>query len=262
MMHVSEGRLQAYLDGELSSTDRGEITRHLGECSVCSRELGVLQQAATDLSTALRSLDLAAPPPVRRWSELELQAQGVGSIRTASGGSARVLLKAAVLVLAVAGVLSAVVPGSPLFGWPAALWERVSSALGREEPPPLGSVAEPERIEPGYASILPSAGRVRILLDARAAGIPIVVRWVDQERAFIEVAGAPDDHAFNSGEGWLELIGSGTQITVGLPRAVPEASIEVGGRLYFRKLGTDVQISGVPATVSGGGEEIHFAPQR
>ncbi len=51
-------KLSAWLDGELSTAERGEVAAHLEVCEECRRELDQLQR----LDAALGSLEAAAPP--------------------------------------------------------------------------------------------------------------------------------------------------------------------------------------------------------
>lgn len=56
MRCVSEGKLRAYLDGELGQQERAQITEHLGGCARCRAQLARVQQAATTTGERLTAL--------------------------------------------------------------------------------------------------------------------------------------------------------------------------------------------------------------
>lgn len=55
-MCCDEGKLQAYLDGELPADERAVVAAHLGECATCSRGIERLKADATVASDALERL--------------------------------------------------------------------------------------------------------------------------------------------------------------------------------------------------------------
>src|ERR1041385_5430449 len=65
MSHVDEGTLHAYLDGELSSSERAAVDAHLGQCGECraalAEERALLERASALLGSA-RPRERAAPP--------------------------------------------------------------------------------------------------------------------------------------------------------------------------------------------------------
>ena len=65
MSHVDEGTLHAYLDGELSSTERVTVDAHLAQCNACratlAEERALLERASTLLGAA-RPVERPAPP--------------------------------------------------------------------------------------------------------------------------------------------------------------------------------------------------------
>ncbi|HEY6091131.1 MAG TPA: zf-HC2 domain-containing protein [Gemmatimonadales bacterium] len=65
MSHVDEGTLHAYLDGELSSSERAAVDAHLGQCGECRAALAeerALLERATALLGSARPRERAAPP--------------------------------------------------------------------------------------------------------------------------------------------------------------------------------------------------------
>src|ERR1051326_8534387 len=65
MSHVDEGTLHAYLDGELSSSERAAVDAHLGQCGECraalAEERALLERASALLGSARPPG--GAPPP-------------------------------------------------------------------------------------------------------------------------------------------------------------------------------------------------------
>ncbi|HEV2146614.1 MAG TPA: zf-HC2 domain-containing protein, partial [Longimicrobiaceae bacterium] len=123
MSHTAEGSIQALLDGELSRAERAEVERHLDGCAACRAEADRLRAASTEFTAALGLLDRPAAlerayhaVSRRRWR------RWVG----VDGG--QVLRRAAALVLGVATVASATVPGSPLRDWLEELWAEDAAA--------------------------------------------------------------------------------------------------------------------------------------
>jgi hypothetical protein len=263
MTHVSEGRLQAYLDGELPPGEREVVALHVAGCGACSDELSELRETAAVLRGALGLLDAEPPATNRAWHAM-LARPRAGTGATAGSFAPRRQrlfparwLNAAVLTLVATATLSAALPGSPIYGWPVSVWERLSGRTPAAAPD--FHPASPLLAPAGGVSILPSDGRIRILLDGRLASARIRVRLVSGGRASIDVTGDPSGHYFRTGEGWMEFIGSASELSIELPRDVAEASIEVGGRVYLRKLDGNTRLM-VPATSSDGGAEVIFEP--
>ncbi len=53
MRCVDEGKLRAYLDGELGPDERGRVAHHLGGCASCDRQVAALRGTAAAVSGAL-----------------------------------------------------------------------------------------------------------------------------------------------------------------------------------------------------------------
>lgn len=58
MRHLSES-ISAYLDGELTATERSQLVAHIGSCGRCARELEEIQM----VRSAVRSLPVLELPP-------------------------------------------------------------------------------------------------------------------------------------------------------------------------------------------------------
>ena len=74
MLHVDEGTLHSYLDGELSADERAAVEIHLSECATCraslAEERALLERASAVLGVA-RPVERPAPPfeQLRRQSK-------------------------------------------------------------------------------------------------------------------------------------------------------------------------------------------------
>jgi hypothetical protein len=223
MSHVAEGTIQALLDGELSAFESAAVQRHLEGCPACRAELDLLRSAAADLSAALVVLDLPAP--------LARAQRAVGRQRWrrwAGTDAGQALRRAAVLVLGVAAVASATVPGSPLRRWVEELRGGAAASAPVASPvasAPAGSSAG-EGAPAAAVSILPAGGRVRVVLRHPSPGVRI------------EVSDA------RSGE-----------VEVLIPRSARTASVEVDGRPYLRKDADGLRLL-APVSDSSGSEIV------
>ena len=61
MSGVEDGKLRAYLDGQLSSTESQEIAGHLSQCVRCRERLGQVERSANTVSEELARLSPASP---------------------------------------------------------------------------------------------------------------------------------------------------------------------------------------------------------
>ena len=271
MSHPAEGTLQALLDGELPRAERAEVERHLQACAVCRAEADLLLGAAARLTAALGPLDRPAP------TERALAATSRQRWRRWVGVDAgQVLRRAAVLVLGVAGVASATVPGSPVRGWITGVLERVQvssapagdstataaaagTAAGAADSAAAagvaGSAAQPAGSAAGV-SVLPELGRVRVVLTEPSPDLRIRVRLSDDSYSDVRATGRASGARFRTGPGRIEVSGAGAgEVEVVLPRAARSAVVEVDGRPYFRKDGDGIRLL-APASDSSGSEVV------
>lgn len=249
MTHVSEGVLQALLDDELEPEARAEVMDHLTVCQACAVELDTLRGAAELFSRAVQALDDPAADAV-----LRRRLQGRARFAWSLGSLAR----AAVLVLGFAAVASAALPGSPVRGWAVAAWGRAAELFGRG-----GSAAAQERVQepvtkapPAGVSILPAAGRVRIVLTGPAPESRIHVQLVDEPRAAVQATGGAATARFRIGAGRIEVVGGGAgDVHIEVPRGARDVQVEVDGKPYVVKQGTDLRVL-APVVDSAGPEVI------
>lgn len=267
MSHPAEGTLQAHLDGELPRADRAEVERHLEGCAACRAVAERLRAAAASLTGVLALLDRPAP------TERALGAASRQRWRRWVGVDAgQVLRRAAVLVVGVATVASATVPGSPLRGWiaglvrpdaPASVPAGDSVAAAVPGAPPAGAPA-PGAAVPGAApaasaagvSVLPELGRVRVVLTAPSPDLRIRVRLSDDPYSDVRATGLASGARFRTGPGRVEVSGAGAgEVEVVIPRGARSAVVEVDGRAYFRKDGEGIRLL-APASDSSGSEVV------
>lgn len=252
MTHIPEGTLQALLDGELAPAEHESVERHLAACPACRAELAALRSAAATLRSALATLDVAARPLT---PELRLAAVRRASRTRRAEGLARTLGRAALFVLAAAGVASAtLLPGSPLRRWAEGLWRREAAPVAEVRPavtaPATAPVLPAEPVSAGVG-VLPVDGEVRISLEHPAPELTIRVRLADQPRAEVRGLGAAAAARFRTAPGRVTVVDApGGELEVILPRELARASVSVDGRRVLVKQGPDVRIL-APADSAG-----------
>jgi hypothetical protein len=268
ILHPPFDHLLAVTDGERGS---GRAAAHLRACPRCRETLAAIR-GTREAARAATSL----PLPPGAWAAIAGRVQAGERVVLPAAGSAvagpadaapaartlrlgaprresRHLLRAAVLVLGVAGVASATVV--PLRRWIAAVaGERHAAApvpgRGSGEPaaPPAAPAATP--VSAGIGA-LPLDGAVRIEVVGSAPALRIRVRLVDADRATVRGWGEAATAGFRSGHGRITVTGaSAGELEILLPRGVEHASVTVGGRRFLTREGAQLRIL-VPADSSG-----------
>lgn len=263
MTHATDGLLQAYLDGEIDREAAAELSDHLAGCAVCAAELESLRHVSQQAHAAIGLL--TAPPPVLRAraaiaAERRIERSGLARVRRMG---ARGFAKAAMLLLALAGAGAAAIPGSPVRRALESTIARVAE-LFRDEPqvaevPAVPAPEAPPALVTNGAGVLPSNGRVRVMLHAPSQETEVVVRLVETPRAHVEAATAEGGVRFRTGAGRIEVanLTPGT-ITIDIPRGVQNATVEIDGRVYAYKQGNMLQLSGPAGDERG--EQVRFRP--
>jgi len=251
--HLGEGTLQALLDGALPPGERPAAEAHLaacGECAAAARELRALNERAGAL---LAAGDVPAPVAQAQMSLRARRAR-----QNHWGDARRALLRAAILVLGVAGVAAAAVPGSPVREW---LRETVLPAK-KETLPPAGRAAVPPPREtpadaPTGVSIRPDGGAVRVVLTGASPRLRVTARLVDGDRAGVLArGGAMAGARFRTAPGRIEVVDAGAgEIEVEIPRKARSATVEVNGRVFVAKDGDSLRVL-APAEAPGGGPAV------
>jgi hypothetical protein len=254
MIHAAEGTLLEWLDGRLSSSEHSAVEGHLAQCATCTAELDRLQLLSATFSRAMELLD---PPALTRAAYASVLRRRV---RSWGPDTRRTLARAAVLVLAVAGIASATLPGSPLRAW---LEDRLGlggniTASGAHAPSTRPApVAEPASA--GIA-ILPLDGSVRIVLNNANPALRVRVRLAEGEIVDVRAIGAAANAQFRTGPGRISISDAGAgEIQIALPHIVSHATVLVGTKPYLVKEGHQIRVLAPAADTAGA--EIIFAVQ-
>lgn len=233
MAHIDEGMLQAYLDEEVAGA---EIDSHLAQCTACVAELDRLRSASQLFASALRAQDVMAPTlrahvAVKRAHAREPRRRAI---------LPRVpLARAAMLLLGLAAVASATIPGSPVRAWIADALRAVTGTEQRRDivQPPVAAPPAPlsgEQAGAAAVSVGPADGRVSIHISGASPAAVVKVELVDAARASVRVAGAASSARFRTGPGRIEVLGVGnSDVAVEIPRSAADARVEVDGRVIF-----------------------------
>jgi hypothetical protein len=241
--HLSEGTLQRMLDGELAGPELGGVQQHLSGCPGCRAELRALEAAFATVALQVPlldphevSLDLAHAAWRRRMrGEWKLHLR-------------RQLPRAAIILLAVAGVASATVPGGPLWRWLESLRHEQPAAVASTETVPTGGPAAA-----GFAgvSIDPADGELTVVVERASRELRIRVRLADQPRMSVRGIGDAAAAQFSMGRGRVNVaeVGAG-ELEVVIPRTANRATISVDGRRFLLKDGETVHVL-VPADSAG-----------
>jgi hypothetical protein len=279
MAHPSEGLLQAFIDGEVAADERARVAAHLEQCAECRAELHELRVAAAAFSAALAHADLA-PDLERARAAVAARAMRRSAASAAPervrlipreparvAAVRRAFLRAAVLVLLVAGAASAAVPGSPVRRFFVNLWHQTSRLFAprtasRTLPPRvrISSQPAPAPALPAGVSVMARDGGVHILLHEPAPGLRVLVRMVPGARASVEASGAAASATFRTGPGRIEVNGAGAgDLRITIPRLADRALVEVDGRPLFLK-DHDLVRHAVPVDSGAGGTLFQIQP--
>lgn len=263
MVHTAEGTLQAYLDGEIADAAARALSDHVAACAECAAELETLRRTNSRVGEALALLDGPSPAPVLRARAAIAHARRYGTRRIARIG-AWGLAKAAMLMLVLAGAGAAAIPDvrralETTFSRVVAMFSSDQERTAVPAEPAPADPAEPAAVTPGAVPgasfVTPTNGRVQIALEAPTGAVEVIVRLVDGEQAQVQTA-TDDPVRRRVGEGRLELIGLGTGVvTIGIPRDVRTATIEVGGVVRVYKEG-DLLRGG--SDMGARGNEVRF----
>lgn len=260
MSHADSGTLMAYLDGALPERERNAVEAHVRDCRPCTESCDELRAAATEFAHALALVD--GPVPML---EARVRLQHVAAVAQDSGRRPRWravpadLLKAAAVVLLLAGAASAAIPGSPIRqlvdralraiqGEPVPV--RIEEAPAVEAVPPSAPVQPPSPT--GDVAVDPVNGQARVSIHSPGVEAQITVRLVDGEK--VTVFWSSDDAdttRFGTGPGFIDVYQVQSAVVVEIPRSVARATVDVDGNVYYLKDGDDLQILGPGAEKTG-----------
>ncbi len=264
MTHLDDGRLHALMDEELDNPDASAVRLHLEDCDACKHRMAELEERSALVARALDQLDTATPPSGARDAVLARVGSGSSSpAETRSRVFRMSLARAAILVLFLGGGLATALPASPVRGWIAAGWGRVTDLFDSQNDSGTQSPAGGATTQDG-SDDAPSGTSAGVRLDAAGQDITIVLRGIDSGTLIVvrfvpggEAGAFADDPAtFRTSEGRIEVIGASNRVVVDLPEDAASASIEVNGGIYLRKEGDRIDPTGpIEPTLT---EEIHL----
>jgi len=241
--HLGEGALQALMDGELPPPERAAAEAHLAGCAPCAAELRALRSVHERAGGLLALADV--PAPVAQ-ATMALRARRLRAGRYAE--ARRTLARAAVLVLALAGVAAAV-PGTGVHEWVVSTVvpgekATVAPTVHAAPPAPAPRPAIPPEASPSGVSIRADGGAVRVVLSNVSSKVEVRARLVDGDLAGVLARGPAATAArFRTAPGRIEVVGAGAGILeVQLPRSARAASVEVNGRVYVAKDGDALRV--------------------
>jgi hypothetical protein len=261
MVHTAEGTLQAYLDGEIADAAARALSDHVAGCASCAAELEALRRMNSRVGEALALLDSPSAARVVRARSAIAREGRYGTRRLARIG-AWGLAKAAMLTLVLAAAGAAAIPDvrralETTFSRVVAMFssEQERTAVPAEPAPADPPAVTPGAV-PGASFVTPASGRVEIVLEAPTGTVEVVVELVAGAQA--EVRTATDDPVRRRvGNGRLELIGLGPGVvTIGIPRDVRTATVEVDGVVRVYKEGDLLRVAGSEAVARG--SEVRF----
>lgn len=244
MTQLDEGRLRAWLDGELTPGEGAEIEAWLEENPDVREKLARLRRREEVVGRALEAMD-PTPPTERVRRRLGLSsrieaASGTGhrspQAATAGWWARRSRVAQAALFLALlAGGASAALPGSPVRDW----MEQLVTKAGPTTPTAVAdeAAADDERVG---ARIAPADGAVELELVGLPPGTEIEVMLVESGRASVT---APRGARFSTAAGRLTATVPGGPVRVEIPTSV-RAILRVNERMFLEKTGDGLTLRG------------------
>lgn len=245
--HPTRGTLQALLDGELSAEDRADVAGHLSACDRCRAIRASLERDTALFSSAVALVDT---PPRRIEDDSDGSAvivpiaaareQRASGTERRSRRSRIAMARAAVFIIAFAGVAAAVVPGSPLGNWVREVGRQLVGEPAALPPTPSTDV---DMGDGAAISLLPSDGALRVVITGFSAQSTVRVRIVDGAQGYVTVRGTTEDPRFVTAPGLIEVTGNGDgEIWIDLPKSALAASVEVDGRSIIHKEGDQLRM--------------------
>jgi hypothetical protein len=163
------------------------------------------------------------------------------------------LLKAAAIVLLVAGAASAAIPGTPLRRLVETIAERAATLVTDAPSATIVDLPDPvlavppvvEQRQPGNElMVVPVAGRARVSIHSPVQGATIAVRLVDSATSVRVMALSADETRFQTGAGYIDVFENTAGLVVEVPRDLESMTVVVDGRVYFVKDGDQTRLLG------------------
>jgi hypothetical protein len=257
MGHVDEGTLQAWIDGELIGEDQTFVEAHVAVCATCAAELRTLRDLDLRVHEVLGSVTGVPTPDPAILVQIHRRARSRGVARLIPAS----LMRAAVLLIALAGVVAAAIPGTPLRRWlEDVLAPEPDQPAIAPAPPSEPPVAPPAPAPLSGGSVLPSEGAVTVRLRSPASGVGIRLELTNDTRAWVQWSSANESVRSGTGTGWIEVrnVERGS-VLVRIPRSVVQATLEVDGAVWWQKQGDDTVIPGPGQPLPN--DTVIFAPR-
>lgn len=261
MNHATDSLLLAFHDGEIDGSALAELRDHLASCAQCTQELDELRRMSGVLREALALTDVPVPAPrAVRTAPATATALEPANARPRAGWTGMgmsSLAKAALLLLALTGVLTAI-PNSPTRRAVELLLSRLFDRDQATEIAPA-PVEAPVPTDRGL-KVEPADGQVRVLVHG-GRDVDVTVALVDDTRASVEYAAVGQEVKLLSASGRAEIsgLGQGT-LRIGIPRAVRRATVEVDGQTRVRLADGVLQLEGVAGAERGDEVTFRIAP--
>lgn len=258
--HLDEGTLQALLDGEVPPVERAAAEAHLASCPACAAELKELRAAHESVSLLLGRVDAPAPVAQAQMSFRGRRAATAAPAPSRFGEATRALLRAAALVLGLAGVAAAAVPGSPVREWieetilPSEASTIAEEPTVLEETPPAPAAEEEAAARRALPAVLgdPVDGRITVDLTGIASGVRVRLGWTRDTLAAVYTTRLGRDDKFVTGPGSIGLRGAaGGEVVVEVPVGVG-ANVRVNGRSWATGDGRTFRVTAPDAEERGG----------
>jgi hypothetical protein len=262
--HPPLDALRAFGDGEAPAADARRTAAHLEGCTDCRARLAGLRALREEIRQAT-----TLAPPADAWERIAARrAAGeelilpVGDIAHAAPRRRLPLRRAAVLLVGVAGIASATVPGSPVRAWLLDLVGTADDAPAAPAPvspvvipPATDAPPPPENAPEAGTGVAPADGEVRVVVSGAGPALRIRVRVDDVPFAQVRGRGAAAHAAFASGRGRVTVTGARAgELEVVLPRAVDRATLTVDGTRFV--VLEDGRITVLVAADSSGAELV------
>jgi predicted anti-sigma-YlaC factor YlaD len=229
--HVEEGRLQAWLDGELLGEEDASVAAHLEGCPVCRDAVRELEALGAAASAAISLLEVPAPDlDAALW---EVRRRGA---RSRSAGHRERLAAAAVVVLLLGAGAAVAMPGSPLRNW-------LEAPAGPEVASfPVGETPEAPSSALGVTVDLLD-GSITVAFHQVPEAMVLELEPVEEGRAGVY---APAASRFRTAPGRVEVTvsGPGDVLRVRIPATTHRAEIRVDDRVVARVVDGDLLLPG------------------
>lgn len=245
MNEEMQGRILAYLDGELAAGERRELESGAERSAELRSLLEEVRARSGVVRRSLRDERVPVPDPALALRQIRLRLEEDGHER--GGRLRRDLARAAGIALLVgAAGLSATLSGSPVRAWLQSLWH---------EPVPGATTRSIEAASPPAAA---DAAETAIHLAAPAPGLRIVVQSlpVGAELSVRSVPGstlslyAPEGSRFLSGSDRVVVSAAAGPVRIELPHALERATVQLGDEVILEM--TDSRVSAPDFEPAGG----------